>query len=949
MLQKVLYPSLISSLLVAAACSAPNEPHTPNEPPKEHPAPVFETDTRLDVKEGSEFIHRVVVKSEAPTVALSLEDAPQGLTLTRDGLDGLLTWTPDFDQAGEYAVTLAAIDEQDPPRTASVTLTIIVANTNRAPTTPVLTTDANFPIATSASFTVEAVATDPDGDEVTWTWTVSEPSWQLEVDGASVTVTAPAERGTEAILTATASDAEASVSATLDLSTIPNFPPGKPVIATETQFPVMYGVVASLTALSEDPNDDPVTYEWSVAGDDWELVADGATATVKTNERGSDAVLTVTASDGELTASATYALSSFPNRAPSTPEISTEATLPLASGNPVAFTATATDPDADVLTWAWTVSDPENWSLGRNGAIATVLPVRRGTTAVLTATASDGELTASATYELSSAANASPSVSIDAPDTLVVGSTIELTAVGLDDDNDELSYQWSADGEDWSYTSTGAVMTLTAPTELGASVTVTVTARDVWGGSATTTHTLTTRGVTLNATVDFLQTGSFTLETSRTTEPVFVDDNGPLEFTQKFVPGDTWAITSQPSDQGCSVKGETSGEIASEDVVLAITCTVIEQKQAAVSTTLQTTSTTYEPVPNIDSIPVEMSKPGYALVTLTVPFASGEGANRVWFAITVDGVPVEEALVENRPGGTGAPAGIISTVPLSAGSRVIQAMWRADGGTKAQIHNVGSVVFTATVIESLPKGMGGVHRTASPTTQIGGADAQSFYQVGSISVSKPAKALLSAQVSAVRTAQLVSFEIFDNPYSRGTGGFRKIGSSHVPLLALQTVSSAKAYSLRWKTVPLAYEVRAWVAGHRVSMAAALFEPDAIIKGASTSSINTNESSFTRVGSSLQTLKLSEPKSVLVLLQSGGVGLVVAGGKGEVAIRMNGQVASLAEIRSEGRSDSNPLAMSRIFQLGAGDYEFDVAARSLSSENFLRSWEGAPNFVVVVLD
>src|SRR5690606_15013904 len=99
-----------------------------------------------------------------------------------------------------------------------------------------------FPVATGATFTVDASATDPDGDDLEWTWTVSQPSWALEADGAWVTVTAPSDRGASAVLTVTVSDGEATASTTLDLSTGPNQPPAEPVLTTEATFPVMRGV-----------------------------------------------------------------------------------------------------------------------------------------------------------------------------------------------------------------------------------------------------------------------------------------------------------------------------------------------------------------------------------------------------------------------------------------------------------------------------------------------------------------------------------------------------------------------------------------------------------------------------------------------------------------------------------------------------------------------------------
>jgi hypothetical protein len=107
-----------------------------------------------------------------PMIALTASPLPRGSTFTTDpaNLSGTLTWTPEFDQAGSYGVTLSA---QSAPRASGVSapipvevtspLSISIANTDRAPVVtapPALTS----PEAQHVTFAV--TADDPDEDAV---------------------------------------------------------------------------------------------------------------------------------------------------------------------------------------------------------------------------------------------------------------------------------------------------------------------------------------------------------------------------------------------------------------------------------------------------------------------------------------------------------------------------------------------------------------------------------------------------------------------------------------------------------------------------------------------------------------------------------------------------------------------------------------------------------------
>ncbi len=95
------------------------------------------------------------------TLVYSARGLPRGASF--DSASGLFTWTPDFDQAGTYAVSLAVSDPTGLTATAEIGFEI--TNINRPPeffTSPVETAEVNYPYA------CDAAAADPDGDALTY-------------------------------------------------------------------------------------------------------------------------------------------------------------------------------------------------------------------------------------------------------------------------------------------------------------------------------------------------------------------------------------------------------------------------------------------------------------------------------------------------------------------------------------------------------------------------------------------------------------------------------------------------------------------------------------------------------------------------------------------------------------------------------------------------------------
>jgi YD repeat-containing protein/VCBS repeat-containing protein len=107
-----------------------------------------------------------VTDADGDTIAFNAENLPAGSTL--DPVTGAFSWTPGYEQAGSYQVTFHATDLAVPPLTDSETITITVANVNRAPLAVADTYNATEDVSLVVGLPgVLGNDSDPDGTALT--------------------------------------------------------------------------------------------------------------------------------------------------------------------------------------------------------------------------------------------------------------------------------------------------------------------------------------------------------------------------------------------------------------------------------------------------------------------------------------------------------------------------------------------------------------------------------------------------------------------------------------------------------------------------------------------------------------------------------------------------------------------------------------------------------------
>ena len=324
---------------------------------------------------------------------------------------------------------------------------------------------------------------DADGDVLTYTARSSDPSVATAaVSGATIQVMAVAAGN--ATVTVTASDPGGLSANQTFAVTVPNRTPVAVGRIPDAETFVGESVEIELAGYFSDPGGDGLTYSAASSNPGVATVSVvGATLQAMGVGQGT-ATMTVTASDGSLSASQDFTVT-VPNRGPEAVGQIDDAETFVGESVEIELAGYFSDPGGDGLTYSAASSNPGVATVSVVGATLQAVGVGQGT-ATMTVTASDpGGLSATQTFSVTVANRAPEAVGqINDAETFVDESVeIELAGYFSDPDGDDLAY--SATSSNTGVVTVSVVdATLQAVGVAQGSATVAVTATDVGGLTA---------------------------------------------------------------------------------------------------------------------------------------------------------------------------------------------------------------------------------------------------------------------------------------------------------------------------------------------------------------------------------------------------------------------------------------------------------------------------------
>ena len=471
------------------------------------------------------------------------------------------TWTAPAatSTAQSITLTLTATDGTGARDTATAQITV---RANQPPEVSVAPESAT--VGGGSRLTLDGTATDPERGRMTYAWTSSGGGAFANAAALDTTWTAPvATTNAQSItLTLTVTDAGgASATAIVDV-TVPELDNTAPTVSATTSVSrVNGGGAVRLDGTARDPQNDPLSYEWTSNGGgtfadasalDTTWTAPGA----GTSDR--DVTLTLTVTDSaNASSTATVRVTVRANQAP----IASASGRPMtvAGGGTVTLDGTATDPERDGLTYAWRSNG--GGTFADASALDTTWTAPPKTDAlqniVLTLTVTDdgaGARTGTANVDVTVRANEEPTASVTAsPTTVNGGGTVRLDGTATDRDDGTVTYRWSSNGGGSFDDASALDTTWTAPraTNANESVVLTLTVTDPANAAASATASVTLRAnqaprVTVSPATATVE-GDGELEVSGTaTDPegdrltYAWNSNGGGTFDDASAPETTW-------------------------------------------------------------------------------------------------------------------------------------------------------------------------------------------------------------------------------------------------------------------------------------------------------------------------------------------------------------------------------------------------------------------------
>ena len=342
--------------------------------PSDNLPPEYTFDLDADDRTTDELVPLEFVitaeDAEGDSIVYMLDQASIDLGMVLDPETGEFTWTPDESQGpGTYEVQITATDTGMPPAVSDTTITLNVNEVNLAPELAVVT---NVNAVLGQELGLLAVAQDADipGNELIFSLEGAEPGMAIDQNGSFTWIPQALGEFTVTIVVTDDGEPALSDSSVVTITVMQedqgsNSPPVFTFTFEADDLTTDELVALDFVITAEDADGDAIAFSLDQASIDAGMVLDpvtGAFTWTPSELQGPGSFdVQVTATDnGTPQAASTTTITLIVNEVNLPPELAAIGNLSGFAGDPVFFTATATDPDvpANELTFSLANAEP---------------------------------------------------------------------------------------------------------------------------------------------------------------------------------------------------------------------------------------------------------------------------------------------------------------------------------------------------------------------------------------------------------------------------------------------------------------------------------------------------------------------------------------------------------------------------------------------------------------
>lgn len=487
----------------------------------------------------------VATDPEGDALSYSLTTAPTGMSINSVGL---ISWTPATAQFGDNAVTVAVSDGS---LSATQSFTINVGN-NRAPTvssTPPITA------AEGNAYSYQVVASDPDGDPLSYTLTAAPAGMTISTSGLITWTPTQLQAQTgSAAVAVQVSDGSLSALQNFTITVSLNH---TPVIISTPATMASEGVAYSYSVLAYAPvSTDTLTYSLTTAPAGMTINSAGVVNwTPVIGQGGSSIPITVIVQAGGAIATQSFTIAA--------PYIAAPPTQRASVGTAYSYTATANVAGRTGTIVYSLVTPPTGMTInGSTGVINWTPAAGQAGSNSVTVKATIGSYTPTV-YATRIFTIAVPSITSSAVTTAVVGSAYSYTVTATDPIGGTFSYALTNPPTGMTINSSTGVISWTPATGQSGNVPVTVTAT-VGGAVATQAFTISVLKITSTPITSAYIGWQYGYQVTTAGTPIgYSLDTAPSGMTINVSTGAvTWVpVSGQTGSNAVTVKVTTSGNL----------------------------------------------------------------------------------------------------------------------------------------------------------------------------------------------------------------------------------------------------------------------------------------------------------------------------------------------------------------------------------------------------